>query len=155
MKIVQVDEHCRAFRRRDQQVLELAHCIWADHVHLVVGSQISIGVLRPKDVEVVEPEVGHYFLKLALAVDRAHKLLTLEFLQQELRRFEVVRPVVRQNLLAVGAFLILIAGAGLLAGSVRRARSGRGLLAGLAQSKLTRQQLWQRILLLNLGDAHL
>src|SRR5215510_1626785 len=37
LKVIQVDQHRRTFRRRKQQILKLAHRSGSDHVHLVVG----------------------------------------------------------------------------------------------------------------------
>src|SRR5438132_8023478 len=86
--VIEVEEHCRTLRRRHQEVLEFAEDVPTNGMHFVVGRQPSIGVLSPENIEVIEPEIGHHFLKLAWAVDRANHLLGLEFLQDLLRRVE-------------------------------------------------------------------
>ena len=48
--------------------------MWPDHILLVVRQQQSLGTFADENVEVIEPEIGHHFLELALAVDRAHQL---------------------------------------------------------------------------------
>ena len=50
-----------------------------DHVTLVRGKQIAVGALAHEDVEVVEPEVGHHFIELALAVGGTQQLGLLQF----------------------------------------------------------------------------
>ena len=54
--------------RGEQQVFELSQSMRANNIALVVGEIVSLDrVLVKKYVEVIEPEVCHHFLKLALA----------------------------------------------------------------------------------------
>ncbi len=68
--VIEIEQHRRAFRRGHQQVFELTHRMRGNHVLFVIrqvpGSKLS---LLQIDVEVVQPEVRHYRLQLALAVD--------------------------------------------------------------------------------------
>src|SRR5947207_9963359 len=116
-----------------------------DHVHLIIGCQVAVGVLGPKDIEVIEPKIGHRLLKLAFAVRRANDLLRLQLLQQELRWPETIFLIVGHDLLPVFSLLILI-----------RTLAGRLKVNALAllETELTREKLRRRILLLYLSQAH-
>src|SRR2546425_8592816 len=72
--IIQVEEHRRALRSRDQQILEFSQRMRANHITLVAGQQVAVSAFSDKDVEVVEPEVGHHLLQLRLAVDGPQQL---------------------------------------------------------------------------------
>ena len=65
-------------RGGEEQVAELAESMGADGVTLI-GWRVQLrGILADVDVEVVEPEVGHDLLELALAEDGAHDLGLLQ-----------------------------------------------------------------------------
>ena len=46
----------------------------ANYVLLVIGEQHAVRALIDEYVEVVEPEIGHHFVELTLAVDGAQQL---------------------------------------------------------------------------------
>ncbi len=72
--IVQVEQHGRTLRRGEQQIFEFSQRAWANHFLLVVGEEEALGTFAGEDVEVIEPEIGHHFFELAIAVDRAQQL---------------------------------------------------------------------------------
>ena len=72
--VVQVEQHGRAFGRGCQQVFEFAQRMRADHITLVGGEHIAVRAFADEYVEVVKPEVRHYFVELALAVDVTQQL---------------------------------------------------------------------------------
>ena len=55
----------------DEEIAELAEGVFADVVALVAGGVPLVGVFADVDVEVIEPEVGHDLLQLALGEDGA------------------------------------------------------------------------------------
>src|SRR5205823_9846238 len=65
-RIVEIEQHSRALCGCSQQVFELAQGTRPNDVTLVAGEQVAIFSLADKYVEVIEPEIGHYFLQLAL-----------------------------------------------------------------------------------------
>ena len=69
--VVEVDHHGRAGGGGEEEVAELAEGVFADGVALVAGGVPLIGVFADVDVEVIEPEVGHDLLELALGEDGA------------------------------------------------------------------------------------
>src|SRR5207245_577038 len=70
--VVEIEERGRVGGRPAQQVAELAERVGADDIALV-GGQVPLHLaLGGLDVEVVEPEVDHDLLELALAFDGEH-----------------------------------------------------------------------------------
>jgi hypothetical protein len=67
--VVKIIEHGRAHGGGDEEVFEVAESAGADDVSLVSGYVIGriLGLLRV-DIEVVEPEVGHDLVELALTI---------------------------------------------------------------------------------------
>src|ERR1700733_10284918 len=66
--VVEIKEHRWTFRGRHQQIFELSQSMRADRLLLVVCKQEALGTFADENIEVIEPEVGHHFLELALAV---------------------------------------------------------------------------------------
>ena len=58
----------------EEEVAELAEGVFADGFALVGGGVPLVGVFGDVDVEVIEPEVGHDLLELALGEDGAEEL---------------------------------------------------------------------------------
>jgi hypothetical protein len=52
----------------------------------VARNQEAVGAFADKDIEVIEPEVGHHFLKLTLAVGGAQQFGLHEFVAHNLLR---------------------------------------------------------------------
>src|SRR5947208_320297 len=82
--IVQIEQHRRTLRSRDQQVLKFSQRMRANHVPLIAGQQVAVGALADEYVEVVEPKVGHHFLQLTLAVDGPQQLGLHQFVKHNL-----------------------------------------------------------------------
>ena len=80
--VVEVEEHRGTLGGRDQKVRELAHRVGADRVLDVIGGEKPVGALRQVDVEVIEPEVHHDFVELALREDRADDGKIREFTRE-------------------------------------------------------------------------
>ena len=57
-----------------------------NHIPLITGEQISIRPLPDKYIEVVEPEIHHHFIKLALAVDGPQQIALNQFIRNHLLR---------------------------------------------------------------------
>ena len=84
MRVVEIDEHGGAVRNGFEQVFKFAECAGADGVALVADEVVGhLLVLAQVDVEVIEPEVGHHFLKLGVGVDVAGEALGDEFFGDE------------------------------------------------------------------------
>ena len=94
--VIQIEEHGGALRRRQEKVFELAEYARPDHVHFEVRREPAVRSLVPVHVEVVEPEVGHDFLKLPLAIHAPNHSVRNQFLQKLLRPLQ---PVVHHVLL--------------------------------------------------------
>jgi hypothetical protein len=63
--VVEIEQHGGTVRGGFEQVFKLAQRERANHVALVTGEVIgSRLVFAQIDVEVIHPEVGHYFLQL-------------------------------------------------------------------------------------------
>ena len=88
--VVEVKNHRGILRGRRQEVFEFAENVWANRIHLEVRREPAIGVLSPENVEVIEPEIGHDFLELALAVYCPNNLLRLKLHQ------DLLGPIKRQ-----------------------------------------------------------
>ena len=99
--VVEIEQHRRTLRGRDQQVFEFAESARADHVLLVVGEQHAVGAFVDEDVEVVEPEIGHHLFELAFAVDGAQQLGLHQFVGDD--RLRVVHGLQRFFLLGIKA----------------------------------------------------
>src|SRR5207302_1813091 len=96
-KIIQIKQHCRTLCRRLHQVLEFPQRVRLNHVALV-GRQIPFHfALRGVHVEVVEPEIVHHLLQLALAVNRARHFRHRQFFHNALRPFAVIRNRARHR----------------------------------------------------------
>src|ERR1700724_375552 len=72
--VVEIEHHRGTLRRGYQQVFEFSEYVWTNRIALVAGQQKAVSALVDENVEVVEPEVGHHFAELALAVDRSQQL---------------------------------------------------------------------------------
>jgi hypothetical protein len=75
LPVVEVKEHRRTPGDGAKQITEPAQRVRPDHVALVFGEVFPRRALAGEDVEVIEPEVGHHFLELPIAVDGAENLL--------------------------------------------------------------------------------
>ena len=84
--VVEIKHHGRTFRGRNQQVFKFAQSVRTDGVALVAGQQITVGAFVDKHIEVVDPEVSHHFIELALTIDRAHQLGLHQFIDDNLLR---------------------------------------------------------------------
>ena len=80
----------------------------ADHVPLISRDQVLIRVLIEINIEMIEPEIRHHLLQLALAVNRAHQLRLLQFVDHDVDRprhgqkiFALVRRQLRQQTVAL------------------------------------------------------
>ena len=80
--VVQIEEHRRALRRGDEQVLELAERVRPDCFLDVGRGEEAVGALPEEDVEVVGPEVHHHFLELALRQRGPHDGELLELARE-------------------------------------------------------------------------
>ena len=58
--------------------VEISQSVGTDDFTLVLGGKDPVGPFRHEYVEVVEPEIGHHFLKLAFTVDGAQNLGLLQ-----------------------------------------------------------------------------
>src|SRR2546430_7330134 len=58
--IVQIEQHRRTLRSRDQQVLKFSQRMRANHVPLIAGQQVAVGALADEYVEVVGPNVKRF-----------------------------------------------------------------------------------------------
>ena len=72
--VIEIEEHGRALRRGHQQIFKFSQCVGTNDVTLVAGDQEPVGAFADKDVEVVEPEIGHHLFELPLAVGSAQQL---------------------------------------------------------------------------------
>src|SRR5690348_1323620 len=68
LPIVEIEKHRRGLGGGNQQITKLAQSVWTDGIALVGGGVMLVGVFVYKNVEVIEPEIGHHFEQLALAV---------------------------------------------------------------------------------------
>ncbi len=70
-----------------EQYFEAAQRVGTDHVALVRHQAVYFFArLALKDIEVVQPEVGHHFLQLTLAVDRTQDPALQELVLHHLPR---------------------------------------------------------------------
>src|SRR5207248_1732179 len=83
---IQIEKHCRAFRGRHQQLSKVAEDMRTDGIHLVARGEPSVRIFAPEDIEVIEPEIRHHFLELALTMYCPDDFLCLQ-LQQDLLRY--------------------------------------------------------------------
>src|SRR6266700_4544101 len=77
--VIKIKEHGRALRSGHQQIFKLSERVRTNHVALIARDQVTIRAFAYEHVEVVEPEIGHHFLELALAVGGAQELGLHEF----------------------------------------------------------------------------
>ena len=68
------------------KIFKLAQSVRTNHVALVAGDQVAVGAFADEHVEVVEPEIGHHFLQLAVAVDGAQQFAFDQFFGDHLLR---------------------------------------------------------------------
>ena len=80
LPVVQIEQHCRALRRRQQQVLKLSQHVRTNDIPFVRGNQVVVRALPDKNVEVVEPEIGEDLFQLPVTVNRAQQLRRLHFI---------------------------------------------------------------------------
>src|SRR5580692_12178785 len=66
--VIKIKQHGWTLCGRDQQVFKLAESMRANDIAFVACKQVVLGALADEYVEVVEPEIGHHFLQLAIAV---------------------------------------------------------------------------------------
>src|SRR5207248_7079366 len=78
-----------------------------NYVTLITGQQITVGAFTNEYIEVVEPEIGHYFLQLTLAVDSSQQLGLHQFVNHNLLR--IIQRHQRFALLCVHALEELVA----------------------------------------------
>ena len=74
LPVIQVEQHGRILRRRQQHVLELAKNMRTNGIALVGRHQKAIIALFEEYVEMVVPEIDQHFIQLSVAVYRAQKL---------------------------------------------------------------------------------
>jgi hypothetical protein len=88
--VVEINEHGWAVRYGFKQVFKFAEGTWANGVALIADEVVRhLLVFAEVDVEVIEPEVGHDFLKLGAGVDVAGEALGHElFCDEALGVFE-------------------------------------------------------------------
>ena len=72
--VVEVEEHRRALRDRDEHVLEAAEDVRPNRVSLILGDAPARQAIAAVHIEVVEPEVGHHRFELSAAQDGAQDL---------------------------------------------------------------------------------
>ncbi len=94
--VVEIEEHGRTLRCRHQQVLKLTHGVRTDHVALVAGEQVAVGSFPNEHIEVIEPEIGHHFFQLAVAVNG-----TQQFALHQFAGYDLLRIVERHESLAL------------------------------------------------------
>ena len=71
-RVVEIEEHRRTLRYRFEQVTEFPERVRTNDILIEVDEIVRLGrALGRVDVEVILPEIGHDFLELALARDRA------------------------------------------------------------------------------------
>src|ERR1039457_4814116 len=88
--VIQIKHHGGTFRRGNDQVFKFPHRVRANRVALVGGEHPSISTLACKNIEMVEPERGHLFLKLALPINGAVNFRHAEFDHDALGSFELL-----------------------------------------------------------------
>src|SRR5207248_9957805 len=71
-------KHGRTLCRCSQELMKFPENMRTNDFRFVCRGQPAVGVLTPEYVEVVEPEVGHHFLKLPFTLDGAGDLLSLQ-----------------------------------------------------------------------------
>ena len=86
--VVEIHHHGRRLGRGQQQVAKLAQRMRANRIALVGGGVPLVGILGHEDVEVIEPEVGHHLLQLALGHDRTHHLGLGKFVADPVRSIQ-------------------------------------------------------------------
>src|SRR5260221_9758514 len=79
LPVVQVEQNGRTFGRGRQQIFEFTQRMRTDHFTLIRSEHVTVRAFADEDVEVVEPEVRHHFIQLALAVDVAQELGRRQF----------------------------------------------------------------------------
>src|ERR1041385_3622005 len=104
--IVQIDKHRGALRSCHQEVVKFSEHVGANRMHLVIGGEPTVGILSPKNIEVVEPEIGHHFLELPLAVYRANELLRLKVSESLLWRGTQRGKLLHNRQLSLAAALV-------------------------------------------------
>src|ERR1700686_2172940 len=79
-----IEHHRLPLRRRYQQVFEFSEYVWTNRITLVACQQKAVSALVDENVEVVEPEVGHHFVELALTVDRSQQFGLHQLIDRDL-----------------------------------------------------------------------
>src|SRR5215470_10554608 len=72
--VIQIEKHGRRLRCGHQQIFELAKRMRTNHIALISRQHVAVSAFIDENVEVIQPEIGHDFIKLPLAVDRAQQL---------------------------------------------------------------------------------
>src|SRR5215469_3103507 len=85
--VVEIEKHGWTLSSGDEEILELSHGVWADHVALVAGEQVTVDSFSDENVEVIKPEVSHYLLQLALAVGGTQNFRFQQFIDYYALRF--------------------------------------------------------------------
>jgi len=75
--------------------------VGTNHVALIAGKQETVGSLVDEHIEMVEPEIGHYFVELPLAVNRSQQLGLRQLIDHDL--LGIVERAERLFLLAIHA----------------------------------------------------
>ena len=88
--IVEIEEHRGAFRGGVEQVFEFSERVRLDDVAFVRGHEPFHVAFAGENVEMVEPEIVHDLLQLAIAVDGARDLGHRELFDDALRLAAVV-----------------------------------------------------------------
>src|SRR5215469_1249834 len=81
--VVEIEEHRWTLSRGDEEILELSHRVRADDVALIACEQVTVGSFSYENVKVVEPEVGHHLLQLALTVGGTQDFAFQQFIDYD------------------------------------------------------------------------
>ncbi len=92
--VVEIVQHRRMPRRRQQQILEMTEHVRPDGVALIASDQHMLQILNLRKVkvltlihiEVVEPEIDQHFFQLPVGIQRAKNLGFLEILASDRTR---------------------------------------------------------------------
>jgi hypothetical protein len=83
--VVEIDQHRRRARGRQQQIAKMTERIRPDDVFVVPADPEMVEPLAGENVEMIEPEIDHDLLQLARAVKRAPDTGILGLLNDDLR----------------------------------------------------------------------
>ena len=71
LPVIEIEQHRRALRCRDQEIFEFAEHMGANDVTLITGNHYAVRAFVQIHVEVIEPKIGQHFLQLPVAVNGA------------------------------------------------------------------------------------